>query len=207
VTGRLDKRREEILGASYKLFGERGYRDTNIADIAQELGLGHGTFYRYFKNKRDIFVAVVDMVITRIATAASLESPDAATDLASYRAQIRRIGNNLFDLFVTDHRLSRILFFEAPGVDREIDDKIQNAQDIFARVTEAYLLNGQARGFLKKGFDTLAAAQAVNAMTFEGVRRVLDATDRTDVKERWIATATLLMLDGMAAQPVDNGRS
>lgn len=33
---------EPVKGA----FAAKGYRDTTVADIAQELGMGHGTFYR-----------------------------------------------------------------------------------------------------------------------------------------------------------------
>lgn len=196
---RVDRRREEILGASYELFGDRGYHDTNIADIAAVLGLGHGTFYRYFKNKRDIFDAVVDQVLARIAAAVSVEPPDEARTLAEYRAQIGRIGEHLFDLFGNDPRLSRILFFEAPGIDDAIDRKLERGLDLFADVTRAYLENGRARGFLSKRFDTRAVAEAINAMIFEGVRRVLASKNKKKAKQLWIDTVTILMLDGLAS--------
>ena len=54
--------REEIVDAAFAEFAERGYHDTGIADIARRLGIGHGTFYRYFENKRDI----LDHVVTRL---------------------------------------------------------------------------------------------------------------------------------------------
>ena len=47
-------RTKEILDAAYKVFSEKGYHDAGIADIAAELQIGHGTIYRYFKNKADI---------------------------------------------------------------------------------------------------------------------------------------------------------
>ena len=52
--------RREIVEAAFECFTERGYHATGIADIAARLGIGHGTFYRYYENKRDI----VDHVIT-----------------------------------------------------------------------------------------------------------------------------------------------
>ena len=52
--------RSDILQAAFIEFSERGYHQTAIADIAQRLGIGHGTFYRYFENKRDILEHVIN---------------------------------------------------------------------------------------------------------------------------------------------------
>ena len=52
--------RREIVAASFDCFAERGYHATGIADIAARLGIGHGTFYRYFENKRDLLVKVIE---------------------------------------------------------------------------------------------------------------------------------------------------
>ena len=52
--------RADILQAAFIEFSDRGYHQTAIADIAQRLGIGHGTFYRYFDNKRDIFEKAKD---------------------------------------------------------------------------------------------------------------------------------------------------
>ena len=41
---------------------------TAIADIAKRLGIGHGTFYRHFKNKRDILDHVIDEVYEKFAS-------------------------------------------------------------------------------------------------------------------------------------------
>ena len=59
-------RRDEILKAATKVFADKGYHETGIADIAAEMGSGHGTFYRYFKNKRDIFVHVIQEAADQI---------------------------------------------------------------------------------------------------------------------------------------------
>ena len=47
INGRVDLveyRRRQILQAAEKVFSEKGYHQTNIADIARELKIGHGTF-------------------------------------------------------------------------------------------------------------------------------------------------------------------
>jgi AcrR family transcriptional regulator len=49
--------RRKLLNAARKLFAERGYHDTRPQDIAREAGVGHGTFYLHFADKRECFLA------------------------------------------------------------------------------------------------------------------------------------------------------
>src|SRR5580698_8229795 len=50
----------KLKAAARKLFVERGYHATRPQDIAREAGLGHGTFYLHFPDKRASFLAFVD---------------------------------------------------------------------------------------------------------------------------------------------------
>jgi AcrR family transcriptional regulator len=58
-TGRRDTTRERLLVAARSLFVSRGYHLTRPQDIARLAGLGHGTFYLYFADKKDCFLAFV----------------------------------------------------------------------------------------------------------------------------------------------------
>ena len=64
---------ERILDVSFKLFMEKGYEQTTIQDIVDELGdLSKGAIYHHFKSKEDIINAVIsrsttyDLLITEI---------------------------------------------------------------------------------------------------------------------------------------------
>lgn len=61
---RTVRRKPESLAklkrAARKLFVERGYHATRPQDIAREAGLGHGTFYLHYPDKRACFLAFVD---------------------------------------------------------------------------------------------------------------------------------------------------
>src|SRR5215813_15572861 len=91
------RRRPESLAkikkASRKLFVERGYHATRPQDIAREAGLGHGTFYLHYEDKRACFLGFVEearaelqeYVDARVAaTDGSLEHTIAATLNAIY---------------------------------------------------------------------------------------------------------------------------
>ncbi|HEY2071766.1 MAG TPA: TetR/AcrR family transcriptional regulator [Rhizomicrobium sp.] len=50
----------KLKRAARKLFVERGYHATRPQDIAREAGLGHGTFYLHFPDKRACFLSFVE---------------------------------------------------------------------------------------------------------------------------------------------------
>jgi AcrR family transcriptional regulator len=63
------RRRREILDEAAELFASRGYPDTDTQVLADRLGVGKGTLYRYFPSKRELFLATVDRVMQRLRQA------------------------------------------------------------------------------------------------------------------------------------------
>ena len=59
-------RREQILDAATRLFAEHGFTDAATQGLADDLGVGKGTLYRYFPSKRELFLAAVDRVMRRL---------------------------------------------------------------------------------------------------------------------------------------------
>lgn len=57
---------EEILDAATLLFAEQGYSDAVTQDLAERIGVGKGTLYRYYPSKRELFLAAVDRVMRRM---------------------------------------------------------------------------------------------------------------------------------------------
>jgi AcrR family transcriptional regulator len=64
--GRLEK-------AALELYGERGYEQTTVAEIAQRAGLTERTFFRHFADKREVLFGgselLKDLLVDGIATA------------------------------------------------------------------------------------------------------------------------------------------
>ncbi|HUJ48083.1 MAG TPA: TetR/AcrR family transcriptional regulator [Rhizomicrobium sp.] len=93
---RSPRRRSESLvklkAAARKLFVERGYDATRPQDVAREAGLGHGTFYLHFPDKRACFLSFVEdareeldaYLRERVGHHESLEAQIAATLNAIY---------------------------------------------------------------------------------------------------------------------------
>ena len=58
-----DKIRQEVIDAARKLFQQYGLFKTTMEDIAKNLNKGKSTLYYYYKNKNEIFEAVIDQEI------------------------------------------------------------------------------------------------------------------------------------------------
>ena len=63
---RGEQRREEILDAAARVFAEHGYADGDTQALADALGVGKGTLYRYFPSKEALFLAAVDRLMRQL---------------------------------------------------------------------------------------------------------------------------------------------
>ena len=55
-----DRRRAELLDVALRLFAEKGFASTTIADIATASGTAHGLVYHYFRSKDELLLAVLE---------------------------------------------------------------------------------------------------------------------------------------------------
>jgi AcrR family transcriptional regulator len=53
--GRGRRTREKLIAAGISVLPERGYFETRVDDIVERAEVAHGTFYRYFSSKDDLF--------------------------------------------------------------------------------------------------------------------------------------------------------
>ena len=60
--------RESILRAAEDIFTRRDFHEVQMDEIAAASGVGKGTLYRYFRSKRDLYLAVTFGGIERLRT-------------------------------------------------------------------------------------------------------------------------------------------
>jgi AcrR family transcriptional regulator len=75
--------RGRLMEAAFALYGERGFEQTTVAEIAERAGLTERTFFRHFADKREVLFAGADalqeLLVGTVAKApASLAPIDAA---------------------------------------------------------------------------------------------------------------------------------
>jgi len=92
------RRQEEILEKAVQLFAAHGYADTDTQFLADQLQVGKGTLYRYFRSKEEIFLAAVDLSMQRLH-----ESVCAAVDQAVDPMDRIRQGVRGYLAFFAEH--------------------------------------------------------------------------------------------------------
>ena len=118
LTARGKERRRQILDESARLFAERGYHPTAVADIVESLGVGKGVFYWYFESKEDLFLEILaasSQDLRRLQQAAIGDEPDPLRRIElGIRASLQwfRDHRHLFNLSqfaATDERFAAVL--------------------------------------------------------------------------------------------------
>jgi AcrR family transcriptional regulator len=69
---------QAVLASALRLFGEKGYAETSLEEIATDCGLTIRPIYHYFGNKKALFAAVNEVMEARIL--ASMKVGDGAKD-------------------------------------------------------------------------------------------------------------------------------
>jgi AcrR family transcriptional regulator len=192
--------RQDIIDAAFMEFSGRGYHQTGISHIAKRLGIGHGTFYRYFENKRDILEHVIDGVCEKIRLAmAEANAPTASRTLEDYEGQLARLGVSLSKILHETPGLFRILLLEATSIDPEMTRRITDFFDWCASQVEAYFENGMQQGFLRSDLDKQATAHVLVGMIFSTILMTINAGDQ-DLLKRMNAAVRRILLDGIASR-------
>lgn len=193
---RAAERREEILDAAARVFASYGYHAAGISDIATEIGVAHGTLYRYFKSKQEIGEHLLDRVLQRLAQTLLREDPAAAHTLEEFREQIVRIIYGVFELYENSPDLMRFFQHQSMTIDA---DRSGTALDAFTDYVERFMRNGVARSFLRGDLDIEVMSQSFVGVMFDVLRRMLRSPDAAALRDRWVAHGPTALLDGIAS--------
>src|SRR5580698_1856641 len=83
--------RGRLEQAALALYGERGFEQTTVAEIAQRAGLTERTFFRHFADKREVLFwgagALQDLFVTAVASA-----PESAAPIDAIAAAVEVAG-------------------------------------------------------------------------------------------------------------------
>ena len=83
---RQEQRRQTIVAAARKAFLKHGYGQTTMSAIAAAIGGSKTTLWSYYRNKHDLFAAVVDDLVERYGEALRLPLPAAGDPAETLRS-------------------------------------------------------------------------------------------------------------------------
>jgi AcrR family transcriptional regulator len=132
--GKGARTRSKLVQAAEEVFNNFGYYDASIVKITEAAGVAQGTFYVYFRSKKEIFDEVVADLNRRVRHAMS-EAARGATS----RLEAERLGFAGFFRFTSEHpalyRVIRQAEFVSPGALRNHYEKV--AEGYVAPLREA----------------------------------------------------------------------
>jgi AcrR family transcriptional regulator len=156
--------RDALLEAGKQVFSAKGYHATNVSDIVAAVGMAQGSFYNYFKNKRAIFEELLQSFADKVIAAVENVDLDSVKDEISYYSVGMSLGTTVSTIFMAEKELARIFFWEAVGLDADMD---QALDDTFRRITagtQAYIERGKKVGIVRDDISSKITAAAMVGM-------------------------------------------
>ncbi|OBJ15910.1 TetR family transcriptional regulator [Mycobacterium colombiense] len=95
LTAKGRQTRQAIEQAARKLFAERGFHGTTLADITSAAGKSPAVFYRYFTDKEDLLAALAESFLHEVVTPSglSVHLPDSPEDDAFFTSVVTGYWN------------------------------------------------------------------------------------------------------------------
>lgn len=165
------ERRRQILHAAKRVFAARGYHDTNISHICEDLGIGRGTLYQYFGSKKEVFAAIIEDLLERlrkvVESRPALVMPPRVRPETALRFSASRLREVLGAVFEDEASL-RILLREAVGLDVDIDAIIRAVDEIVIAACVGDIEAAQRAGLVIDGVD----ARQVGLLMIGGIQKL-----------------------------------
>jgi AcrR family transcriptional regulator len=159
----IEQRKEQILTAAKHTFAQNGYRRTKIDQIADYLNVGKGTLYRYFTNKKSLFLAVFEQGVNKLLKIIK----ETVLPITDPRLRLATAVRTYFEFFEKDRELIEIIM----QVRSEFKDDYRRVflasySEYIVKIQEN-LRNGVSTGIFRE-MDVEKTAEAISG-TLQGV--------------------------------------
>lgn len=174
LTERGQRRKSELMQAAVKIFAEKGFQGTSVAEIVREVGAGKGVFYWYFSSKEALFGEILRETLVelrRFQADAIAECDDPVERIAlGIRASLRYFADNRH-LFAMLEQAWTIDTFRA---------RLEEGQEVVICDTAKHVQEGIDRGLIRNG-DALFLAHAIFGVATHVARRFVEV--ETDIEQ------------------------
>ena len=170
--------RRAILEAAIRVFGQTGFRDTKIADIAREAGVATGTLYNYFSSKEDIFQSILEDGRERLRAELDLQA-----SVEDPLVRLREMVRVLFD-FLEEHGLIFTIYLQLGAsmvhVPAPNDEDDLFRQDVLARLQQAIVEAGDR---LRRDLPAESLAMALGGLIHGAIVRWVSGGCQLSLRE------------------------
>lgn len=141
--------KEKILKAGFELICEKGYYNTNTAEIAKAANVSTGIVYQYFKDKHDILIESLQNY------GSSIFYPMVKISEKDFvQNNLDTILRNMINKFIKNHKVSHSAHKEIMAMvhsDDEVAEIYHNSEiEMTDKLTEIFAANGIKSNHLKE---------------------------------------------------------
>lgn len=162
------ERREMVVEASIEIFIKKGYHGTTIEDICKATGIAQGTIYIHFKNKLDVFRAVLNTIRDNFFSAMRPFFAESQGDVADCGNEalnyIREKTLLILKAVHKERALMGMILRDAPGLDPEIDIILVQMKNFILTQIETEHVIFQRMGLIRKTDPRLSANLTLGTM-------------------------------------------
>ncbi len=171
VTGNMIDKKNIIKQAAVSLFREKGYETVTIKDIVSTSRIGRATFYKYFKNKKDLFIECIQSVLLNESSQLGLtgEGDDILVEFEK----------DAFTLYETNplwRDMIRMLRNAAAGNPEEFSEKLKEVMELKIELYKKRIKKGIDQG-LYRNINPRVLAVAIIGVQDYCTEYLLDDTD------------------------------
>lgn len=158
--------RTRIIETAWRLFHEKGFRDTTINDIIREAEISKGTFYYYFRSKDDMLDTLSDVFDTEYERIVG----EFAEDMSSFDKLVEL--NYRMHTFINDNIDYRLLsYLYSTQIIKEHTSSLLDRNRYYFRLLEQIIEDGRKKGELT---EDLTVSETVNYYIIEERALVTD---------------------------------
>lgn len=144
IQKRSIKKKEKIIRAGFELICEKGYYNTNTAEIAKVAEVSTGIVYQYFKDKHDILIEGIKLYANSIFYP-MLSDAHTKKEIKISKKDFPMILENMIRKFIKNHKLSKVAHEEIMAMthsDLEVAKLFRKSEmDMTNKVAEILLAN------------------------------------------------------------------
>jgi len=195
LNDKQDKRRR-ILNAAVKVFAEKGFYNSKVAEIARRAGVADGTIYLYFKNKDEILIHIFEEEMEKI-TAHMRDVLAAESDAI---AQLRCFVNTHLSFVRKNPKLAQVFQLELRQSNKFIKEYTGSKLREYLNLAGQIIESGQAQGVIRADLTASLVKRALfGALDEIATHWVLLKNGRYDL-EQSAAEIAEIFIRGMAVQ-------
>ena len=153
----VSDKRAAILRAGVKVFAEKGYFNSKVADVARVAGIADGTVYLYFKSKEEILHSIFDQAMEKFIT----EGKHELSKIKSPANRLKKVAELHLKRLSDDRDLAIVFQVELRGSTKFMQEFSAAGFHEYLDVIRKTIEQGQKAGIFRSDIRAVVCAKVL----------------------------------------------